>query len=88
MARSGVSVALHHVNSGAKAGLKYWAARYNTWLLTKLTPKGVFFSFVFIVFLFFSGLNWVEGVYPRQHRQQLCMVSIQVKAGSKWVQRA
>ncbi len=23
-----------------------WAARYNTWLLIKLTPKGVVFSFV------------------------------------------
>ncbi len=25
-----------------------WAARYNTWLLTKLTPKGVVFSFSFL----------------------------------------
>jgi len=25
----------------------YWAARYNTWLLIKLTPKGVVFSFLF-----------------------------------------
>ncbi len=24
-----------------------WAARYNTWLLIKLTPKGVVFSFLF-----------------------------------------
>jgi len=23
-----------------------WAARYNTWLLIKLTPKGVVFSFL------------------------------------------
>ena len=29
-----------------------WAARYNTWLLIKLTPKGVVFSF-----LFFSSCN-------------------------------
>ena len=25
----------------------YWAARYTTWLLIKLTPKGVVFSFLF-----------------------------------------
>ncbi len=25
-----------------------WAARYNTWLLIKLTPKGVVFSFSFL----------------------------------------
>jgi len=25
----------------------FWAARYNTWLLIKLTPKGVVFSFLF-----------------------------------------
>ena len=24
-----------------------WAARYNTWLIIKLTPKGVVFSFLF-----------------------------------------
>ena len=30
-----------------------WAARYNTWLLIKLTPKGIVFSFLFL-FLFFS----------------------------------
>ena len=33
-----------------------WAARYNTWLLIKLTPKGVVFSFLFSSFLFFSFL--------------------------------
>ncbi len=27
-----------------------WAARYNTWLLIKLTPKGVVFSFLFFSF--------------------------------------
>ena len=26
--------------------LNPWAARYNTWLLIKLTPKGVVFSFL------------------------------------------
>ncbi len=26
---------------------RVWAARYNTWLLIKLTPKGVVFSFLF-----------------------------------------
>ncbi len=25
----------------------HWAARYNTWLLIELTPKGVVFSFLF-----------------------------------------
>ena len=30
----------------------HWAARYDTWLLTKLTPKGIVFSI-----LFFSSLN-------------------------------
>ncbi len=32
---------------GAEVGgvKKSWAARYNTWLLMKLTPKGVVFSF-------------------------------------------
>jgi len=27
-----------------------WAARYNTWLLNKLMPKGVVFSFLFFSF--------------------------------------
>ncbi len=27
-----------------------WAARYNTWILIKLTPKGVVFSFLFDAF--------------------------------------
>ena len=31
-----------------------WAARYNTWLLIKLTPKGVVFSSLFFSFL--SGM--------------------------------
>ncbi len=26
---------------------QFWAARYNTWLLIRLTPKGVVFSFLF-----------------------------------------
>ena len=36
-----------------------WAARYNSWLLTTLTPKGIvfsFFSFLFLSYLFFSFL--------------------------------
>ena len=33
-----------------------WAARYNTWLFIKLTPKGVVFSFLFFSFLFCSVL--------------------------------
>ena len=35
---------------------RVWAARYNTWLLIKLSPKGVVFSFLFFSFLFFSFL--------------------------------
>ncbi len=31
-----------------------WAARYNTWLLIKLTPKGVVFSFLSFPFPFLS----------------------------------
>ena len=27
-----------------------WAARYNTWLLIKLTPKGIVFSFLFLFY--------------------------------------
>ena len=29
------------------AGSSAWAARYNTWLLIKLTLKGIVFSFLF-----------------------------------------
>ncbi len=41
--------------------LHHWAARYNTGLLNKLTPKGVVFSFLFFSFLFFSFLFFL---YP------------------------
>jgi len=36
-----------------------WAARYNTWLLIKLTPKGVVFSFLFSDYIgeTFKGLQ-------------------------------
>ncbi len=27
----------------------YWAAQYNTWLLIKMTLKGVLFSFLFTI---------------------------------------
>ena len=33
-----------------------WAAQYNAWLLIKLTPKGVVFSFLALPCLFFSFL--------------------------------
>jgi len=33
-----------------------WAAQYNTWILIKLTPKGIVFSLLFCSFLFFSFL--------------------------------
>ncbi len=35
-----------------------WAAWYNIWLLSKLTPKGVVFSFLFIPFM----LSWFASV--------------------------
>ena len=36
-----------------------WAARYNTWLLIKLTPKDGVFSFLFLFFLhFLLSLAW------------------------------
>jgi len=34
--------------SYANAGATAWAARYKTWLLIKLTPKGIVFSFLFL----------------------------------------
>ncbi len=35
-----------------------WAARYNTWLLIKLTPKGVVFSHLFFsMFLIYKSIN-------------------------------
>jgi len=30
---------------------KPWAAQYNTWLLSKLTPKGMVFSFLFFFYI-------------------------------------
>ncbi len=33
-----------------------WAAQYNTWILIKLTPKGIVFALLFFSFLFFSFL--------------------------------
>ena len=35
-----------------------WAARYNTWLLIKLTSKGVVFSFCCFAFLPFLFCSW------------------------------
>ncbi len=35
-----------------------WAAQYNTWLLIKLTPKGVFCSFLFL-FVFLPDVHGV-----------------------------
>ncbi len=37
------------------AGLTCWAAQHNTWLVIKLMPKGVVFSFLF------SGLTCNDG---------------------------
>ncbi len=44
-----------------------WAARYNTWLLIKLTPKGVVFSF-----LFFSRLLLLPATVYYYARAELC----------------
>ncbi len=44
-------------------GLTPWAARYNTWLLITLTPKGVVFCF------FFQGLTQAQSVL-QDHKQQ------------------
>ncbi len=43
-----------------------WAARYNTWLLIKLAPKGVDFSFSFFSFsfLFFTYLGALHDELP------------------------
>ncbi len=40
-----------------------WAARYNTWLLIELTPKGVVFSFVLFSFHlpYLNRYVWVHG---------------------------
>ena len=35
----------------------HWAVRYSTWLLSKLTPTGVVFSFAFRFFLFSMAIS-------------------------------
>ncbi len=37
----------HIIALQASSSMRPWAARYDTWLLIKLTPKGVVFSFLF-----------------------------------------
>jgi len=37
-----------HPDAACPAGTVFWAARYSTWLLIKLTVKGVVFSFLFL----------------------------------------
>jgi len=34
--------------NGVRYPVYTWAARYNTWLFVKLTPKGIVFSFLFL----------------------------------------
>ena len=56
-----------------------WAARYNTWLLIKLTPKGVVFSFLFFSFLFFSFLFFSFLSFdttPRDVHQSACVMCL------------
>ena len=46
-AAAGVQAGLSSKACPLKSASYSWAARYNTWLLIKLTPKGVVFSFSF-----------------------------------------
>ena len=71
-----------------------WAARYNTWLLIKLTPKGVVFSFRFFSFLFLLICeNWLicanvlqseQLVTTGVGRQALCGQQQGVPRGQRW----
>ena len=40
-----------------------WAARYNTWLLNKLTPKGIVFFSSFFSFLFYKARCLCVGLF-------------------------
>ncbi len=44
--------------------LGLWAARYNTWLLIKLMPKGVVFPFLSFLFLSFPFLSFPFLSFP------------------------
>ncbi len=45
----------------SSADSRVWAARYNTWLLIKLTPKGLVFSFLFFFLLTHVGCVTGQG---------------------------
>lgn len=67
----------HTFANEANALLKYWAARHNAWLLINLTPKGVFYVFLFFCFNWScpfrsrrSKRNWSVCQQPRGHCQQ------------------
>ncbi len=52
-----------------------WTARYNTWLLIKLTPKGVVFSFLS------EDLQLIDGRMQRVSRYQWQMSSMRGRKG-------
>jgi len=66
-----------------------WAARYNTWLLIKLTPKGVVFSFLFFsetidVLILRMPLRVIR-MPSHQERLPLCMLSGTLREQKKCV---
>ena len=61
---------MQHCDLATLSDWMTWAARYNTGLLIKLTPKGVVFSFLFFSFLFFSFLFFSFRLNVNVARQQ------------------
>lgn len=53
-----------------------WAGRSNTWLVITLTPKGLFFSFLFC-FLFFMAAAHIRPSAPACQQEPRCVVSTQ-----------
>ena len=51
-----------------------WADRYNTWLLIKLTPKGVFFSLSLSLFVFFFSFFVVVAKHSIIDKATCCSV--------------
>ncbi len=46
-----------HMMPKVRCSPTFWAARYNTWLLITLTPKGVVFAFLNMIHIYSSGQN-------------------------------
>ena len=61
---SATSGTIMHISRG------FWAAWYNTWLLVKLTPTGVAFSFL----LFSILVVWMQSL-QKQTRQSIILLS-------------